>query len=90
MLSPCVARGSVSRRNVFAFSMSVAAHQTLQLAGLITGMPRIGGIGPQHYAAYPGRMTVEQPGACDEDCDINALTAAATDLSGNVGPNPTG
>ena len=33
----------VSRRNVFPFSMSVAAHTVLQLIGLVTGFERIGG-----------------------------------------------
>lgn len=76
-----------SRRNIFAFSLSVASHQTLQLVGLVSGLSRIGGIGPQHYAAYPGRMTVEPIQDCDEDCDINSLTATACDLTSNVNLN---
>jgi len=49
-------RARLSRRNVFAFSLSVASHEVLQLAGLITGHQRIGGTGPQSYHAYPGVM----------------------------------
>ena len=36
-------RARLSRRNVFAFSLSVASHEVLQLVGLITGHQRIGG-----------------------------------------------
>jgi hypothetical protein len=81
---PAHERELIGRRNVFAFSLSVAAHETLQLVGLVTGMPRIGGIGPQHYSAYPGAMTAAELSQCNEDCDIDALTSAATDLSGNL------
>lgn len=52
-LSPAE-RERYARRNVFPFSMSVAAHQLLQLVGLVSGMSRVGGVGPQHYSAYPG------------------------------------
>jgi len=70
-------RARFSRRNVFAFSLSVASHEVLQLVGLVTGMARIGGTGPQHYHAYPGRMDVEQSKACERDCDILDVTASA-------------
>ena len=66
------------RRNVFPFSLAVAAHQVLQLVGLVAGSARVGGIGPQHYAAYPGEMTATPTSACEPDCEINALTATAT------------
>jgi molybdopterin-synthase adenylyltransferase len=69
------------RRNVFAFSLSVASHEVLQLVGLITGNPRIGGIGPQTYHAYPGEMDVEELRLCDADCDIAPLTASASGIS---------
>jgi hypothetical protein len=46
-------RARLSRRNVFAFSLSVASHEVLQLVGLITGHQRIGGTGPQSYNAEP-------------------------------------
>jgi hypothetical protein len=71
------ARVRFSRRNVFAFSLSVASHEVLQLVGLVTGNARIGGIGPQHYHAYPGRMDVEATKACNSDCDILEITATA-------------
>lgn len=73
-----------SRRNIFAFSLSVAAHQTLQFVGLVSGFSRVGGVGPQHYEAYPGRMSVEFSSLCDSDCDIDALVATACDLKGNL------
>jgi hypothetical protein len=52
-------RDRYNRRNVFPFSLAVAAHEILQLAGMLCGSDRIGGIGPQHYAAYPGTMTAK-------------------------------
>jgi hypothetical protein len=73
-------RERYARRNVFAFSLSVASHQTLQLVGLITGMSRVGGVGPQHYAGYPGMMTVNETTDCDEDCEIDEITGSALDL----------
>jgi hypothetical protein len=75
-------RERYNRRNVFPFSLSVAAHQVLHLAGLIGGSKRIAGIGPQHYSAYPGEMTAAPTGPCEPDCEILALTAtAAPELS---------
>lgn len=73
-------RERCNRSNVFPFSLSVAAHQTLHLAGLIAGSQRISGTGPQHYAAYPGEMTVSPTTACEPDCEIAALTASAAPL----------
>jgi hypothetical protein len=70
-------RARFNRRNVFAFSLSVASHEVLQLVGLVTGKARIGGIGPQHYHAYPGRMDVEAASGCSPDCDIFGVTAFA-------------
>jgi len=81
-----VDRARFSRRNVFAFSLSVAAHQVLQLVGLVTGLARVGGTGPQAYHAYPGTMTVSQP-RCDRDCAFSALTASAADQSVNIRRN---
>lgn len=72
-----------SRRNVFPFSLSVAAHEVLQLVGLLTGMQRVGGKGPQTYHAYPGVMEVLEP-ECSASCEFAALTASASDLSGNL------
>lgn len=72
-------REQFARRNVFAFSLSVASHEVLQLVGLVTGNPRIGGIGPQTYRGYPGRMDVEATKTCELDCDINDITAVACD-----------
>ena len=77
-------KAAFSRRNVFPFSMSVAAHEVLQLIGLVTGLPRIGGIGAQRYDCYPGKMRVLQAGACDDECEFAALTATAVDLSPNL------
>jgi hypothetical protein len=70
-----------NRRNVFAFCLAVAAHQVLQLVGLVAGSIRVGGIGPQHYAAYSGEMTVIPTRPCEPDCEIAALTAAASRVS---------
>lgn len=72
-------RAALGRRNVFAFGMSVAAHQVLQMVGLITGLDRVGGVGPQMYHAYPGNMDVSEAG-CAADCEYAALTATALDL----------
>lgn len=76
-------RAALSRRNVFPFGMSVAAHQVLQMVGLITGLERVGGIGPQMYHAYPGTMDV-QPMECASDCEYRALTASAAELRPGV------
>lgn len=70
-------RARFSRRNVFAFSLSVASHEVLQLVGLVTGKARVGGVGPQHYHAYPGRMDVEPTRVCDGGCDLLESTATA-------------
>jgi hypothetical protein len=78
-------RERYSRRNVFPFSMSVAAHQTLQLIGMIAGNPRVGGIGPQHYLAYPGEMRVEPATACRPDCETAELLASCADLGAALG-----
>jgi hypothetical protein len=73
-------RAAVARRNVFPFGMSVAAHQVLQAVGAITGLPRIGGAGPQTYQGYPGEMTVDRACFCHPACGYAALTASAPDL----------
>jgi hypothetical protein len=79
-------RERFGRRNVFPFSMSVAAHEVLQFVGLVSGAQKVGGIGPQRYAAYPGRMSVADMRECNEDCDIQPLLASALDLHGYLKP----
>ena len=74
----------VSRRNIFPFSMSVAAHTVLQLIGLVTGFERVGGCGPQRYDGYPGRMKVKNDAVCADGCEFSSLTATAIDLSPNL------
>ena len=74
-------RERYARRNIFAFSLSVAAHQLLQLIGVLTGMQRIGGAAPQMYHAYPGRMDVLPQNSCDADCEIAEMTASGADLT---------
>jgi hypothetical protein len=74
----------LARQNVFPFSLSVAAHEVLQLVGLISGDQRIGGIGPQVYHCYPGCMTAEHDRPCEADCSYDMLTASAADLAGNL------
>jgi hypothetical protein len=76
-------RAQISRRNVFPFSLSVAAHEVLQLVGLLTGFERIGGTGSQTYHGYPGTMSVASP-SCADDCEFAALTASAASLVGNL------
>ena len=76
-------RAAISRRNVFPFSMSVAAHQVLQAIGIATAQPRIGGAGPQMYHAYPGIMDVDRSTTCEPDCEFPRLTAGAPDLRSN-------
>jgi hypothetical protein len=79
-------RAVMSRRNVFPFGMSVAAHQVLQMVGMVTGLERVGGSGRQAYRAYPGEMVVGEPGACEADCEYRNLLTTADDLiSGIVG-----
>ena len=74
-------RDRYNRRNVFPFSLAVAGHEILHLAGMIAASPRVCGIGPQHYQAYPGEMSVEPIRRCDEGCDIADLTASAQSLA---------
>jgi hypothetical protein len=76
-------RAFIARQKVYPFSMSVAAHMVLQFVGLVTGQSRVGGIGPQHYAAYPGRMGVQEIALCQAGCDYAALLATAADMRGN-------
>jgi ThiF family protein len=80
---PEAERGAISRRNVFPFSMSVAAHQVLQAVGIATSEPRIGGRGSQMYHAYPGNMDVDLTTACEIDCEFPALASTAPDLRTN-------
>lgn len=77
-------QASFARQNVFPFSLSVAAHEILQFIGIITGIKRIGGNGPQMYHCYPGDMEIiENIVECKDDCEYSCLTASATDLSCN-------
>lgn len=78
-------RARYERRNVFPFAMAVAAHQVLHLVGALTSTPRVSGIGPQHYSAYPGTMTAEPTIACKSDCEFRDLLAAG-DLDGKSTP----
>lgn len=81
----------LARQNVFPFSLSVAAHEVLQLVGLVTGEVGVGGIGAQTYHCYPGKMEVVPVGTCAPGCEYAALTASAADLGGNcVEHSPNG
>jgi hypothetical protein len=70
-------REQYERRNVFAFSLSVASHEVLQLVGLVAGNDRIRGIGPQVYHAFPGEMKASGREKCKTGCDIAAFTSTA-------------
>lgn len=70
----------LSRRNVFPFGLAVGAHAVIQAIAIVTGTPRLGALGPQHYACYPGEMTVDQSRDCEGDCEYRATTAMAGDL----------
>jgi hypothetical protein len=76
----------LSRRNVFPFSMAVAAHETLHFVGCISDLERVAGVGPQVYHCYPGEMEVRRDSSCEPDCQYQALTATCSDLSGNLDP----
>ena len=78
---PMHERATSSGRNVFPFSLSVAAHMCLQLAKLAGAGERVGGIGPQRYHAYPGSMKVRADSTCDEDCEYSSLCATALSSS---------
>ncbi len=73
----------LSRQNVFPFSLNVASLEVLQFIGIVTGQPRIGGIGAQIYHCYPGTIEVIDKQECASACEYSALTASAQDLSGN-------
>jgi len=74
-------RERYSRRNVFPFSLAVAAHEVLHLIGMIAGSSRVSGIGPQHYLAYPGRMDVTPTQKCDSVCEFAAMVASAAPIA---------
>ncbi len=76
----------LSRRNVFPFSMAVAAHEVLHFVGCISGLERVSGVGPQVYHCYPGEMEVRRDSTCDRGCEYQALTATCSDLAGNLDP----
>jgi hypothetical protein len=76
----------LSRRNVFPFSMAVAAHEILHLVGCISGLERVAGVGPQVYHCYPGEMEVRRNSVCEPGCGYEALTATCSDLVGNLDP----
>jgi len=80
----------VARRNVFTFSLSVASHEVLQLVGMITGMPRIGGQAPQMYHAFPGIMDTLPIAKCVPECEIAGITAEAIDLTDHFMAKPAG
>ena len=79
-------RARASRRNIFPFSLSVAAHMSLQFAKVFGAGERIGGTGPQWYHAYPGRMDVERPSLCEADCEYASLLASAVEPADLVPP----
>jgi hypothetical protein len=49
------------------------------LVGLVTGLERVSGIGPQMYHAYPGCMEAREA-ACEAECEYSALSASAPNL----------
>jgi hypothetical protein len=81
---PIEKRTVLSRRNVYPFSMAVAAHEVLQFVGLVTGLVRIGGVGPQSYHCFPGVMEVAPDTECAPHCGYAPLTGEASDLTGNL------
>jgi hypothetical protein len=62
------------------YSLAVAGHEALHLTGMIAGSSRVAGTGPQRYAAFPGEMIVTPTTPCEDNCEINALIAAAIPL----------
>ena len=78
-------RERYSRRNVFPFSLAVAAHEVLHLVGMIAASSRVSGIGPQHYQAYPGRMDVAATKRCQPGCEFEAMAASAIALAEQFG-----
>ena len=74
----------MSRRNVYAFSMSVAAHEVFQCIGVVTSNERIGGSAPQVYHCYPWVMECLTLTECQARCGYAALTATVANMSGNM------
>lgn len=79
---PEAEKALLSRRNVFPFGMSVAAHEVIQAIAVLTATSRLGALGPQHYACYPGTMTVDQDQSCEQECEYMEVTAAAGEILG--------
>lgn len=77
-------REMLQGRNVFAFSVAVGALEVLQLIGLVTGNPRVGGLAPQIYHAYPGNIEHVGVASCEQGCEVAALQATAVDVHANL------
>jgi molybdopterin-synthase adenylyltransferase len=74
----------LARQNVFPFSLSVAAHEVLQLAALVTQLAGNPNVGAQMYHYYPGIMEILPSTGCRSGCQYAALEATAADLTGNL------
>lgn len=72
----------LSRQNVFPFSLSTAAHEVLQFLGVVTGIQRLGGNGPQFYHCYPGEMEVLSLEECQRECELPTLIGKAVEPLG--------
>lgn len=77
---PEAEKALLARRNVFPFGLAVAAHEVIQAVAIVTGTPRLGALGPQHYACYPGEMSVSQDQTCEQECEYMQATAAAGEI----------
>lgn len=74
-----------ARENVFAFSMSTAAMEVLQLISMVVAPSNIADIGAQHYHAVTGEIDIDGRG-CDDQCPYSGQLLARAD----TGPSLTG
>lgn len=75
-----------ARQNVFAFSMSCASLQVMQMLNYVIAPLSLPGPMPQMYHFVGGFMEVDTKPSCDEHCPFPALVAQGD----NCGYDPTG
>lgn len=63
-----------AHENVFAFSLSLASMEVLQMLSLIVSPSSIGDVGQQNYHFVLGRMDVETSKTCQPNCYFQTIT----------------
>ncbi|MES2154423.1 MAG: ThiF family adenylyltransferase [bacterium] len=72
------------RENVHALSMSLAAHEVLQLVALVTGLVGMHDTGEQRFSYFPGIVEARRV-QCERDCPHQALVAQGNFADEKIG-----